>query len=136
MWRRPEFRAWQGLQQRCLNENDKSFDDYGGRGIKVSERWLGRDGFANFFADLGPRPSAEHQLDREDNEGDYTPTNCRWATVAEQAQNRRSSKLNDVAVSIIRHLRRRGVRQTDIAWAFGMTRNYVWEIFNRRRRTA
>lgn len=86
-----EFSTWTDIQTRCSNENAKSFADYGGRGIKVCSRWL--ESFDNFFADMGPRPSANHSIERDDVNGDYEPGNCRWATAQEQARNKRNNRL-------------------------------------------
>ncbi len=87
----PEYEAWQGMKSRCSNPNRKGHYKWGGRGIKVCERWLGKTGFANFFADMGPRPTPKHSIDQINNDGDYEPKNCRWATIKQQSRNRRST---------------------------------------------
>lgn len=86
----PEHRAWQNMIGRCYNKNHGAYRNYGLRGVAVCGRWLAS--FEAFLADMGPRPSRNHSLDREDNSGNYEPDNCRWATEEEQRNNKRSSR--------------------------------------------
>ena len=89
----PEYQAWLGLKTRCNDESSVHFRHYGGRGIKVCERWC--TSFANFLADMGLRPSPTHSIDRIDNNGNYEPGNCRWATKKQQLRNKRTSRRID-----------------------------------------
>ena len=86
LWRTSEYRTWDGIKQRCLNANSKGYENYGGRGIKVCDRWME---FENFILDMGNKPSKFHSIDRIDNNGDYEPSNCRWATLKVQNSNKR-----------------------------------------------
>lgn len=89
--RTPEYKCWKGIMQRCENPKVKRFSDYGGRGICVCEKW--RESFLDFFAYMGPKPSPQHSIDRINNDGNYEPTNCRWATASEQNKNQRKRRL-------------------------------------------
>lgn len=82
------YRIWKSMRNRCNNKRSPRYKDYGGRGIKVCLRW---DDFQNFLDDMGARPK-DRSLDRIDNDGDYTPENCRWATSQQQSANQRTAK--------------------------------------------
>jgi len=81
----PEYRSWIEMRRRCTNNNRAEYKNYGGRGITICQEW---NKFSVFLKDMGQRP-LDHTLDRIDNNGNYEPTNCRWADIAQQNQNKR-----------------------------------------------
>lgn len=85
-----EYKTWLSMKQRCQNPNNKGYKHYGGRGIRVCDRWLS---FENFIIDMGKRPSTSHSIDRINNNLGYSPENCKWATRKEQNRNRRNVRL-------------------------------------------
>lgn len=93
----PESAAYSKARERCYKVNDARYHTYGARGIRMCDRWLlgegGRSGFECFIADMGPRPSAGHSLDRIDSNKDYSPANCRWATEQMQQRNRTNNRI-------------------------------------------
>ena len=87
----PEYEIWKSMKQRCYNPKNKRYSDWGGRGIKMCDRW--KNSFKNFIEDMGKRPPDKHSIDRIDNDKDYCPENCKWATLDEQVNNARSNIL-------------------------------------------
>jgi hypothetical protein len=114
-----EHGTWKAMMQRCFDEAFPLYRYYGGRGIIVCERWRGPDGFASFLADMGPKPSPTYSLDRHpDQNGNYEPGNCRWATKREQARNRRDNvllTLNGVTCCLMEWAEKLGVKYITLA---------------------
>lgn len=120
MTRTTIYRLWNSMRQRCYNPSAFGYSRYGGRGIKVCERW---QSFENFFDDMSPRPSPQHSLDRIDNDGDYCPENCRWATNKQQSRNMKTNVLltvNDKTLCV-----------TEWAELTGISRKTIYERLNR-----
>ena len=91
--RTPMYILYRGMIGRCTYPSIKSYPDYGGRGIKVCERWLGDNGFANFLSDMGDRPSKNHSIERKNSNGNYCPENCIWELTARQSWNKRNNRI-------------------------------------------
>lgn len=87
----PEHRSYLYMHARCEEPSHIEYKRYGARGIRVCERWCGKAGFINFLADMGPRPSLQHSIDRINSDSNYEPTNCRWADRLMQARNKRNT---------------------------------------------
>jgi hypothetical protein len=85
----PEYSPWANMNTRCNNPLATGYENYGGRGITVCARWLGRGGFKNFLEDMGRRPTPSHSVERLDVNGNYEPGNCTWATPRQQSRNSR-----------------------------------------------
>ena len=117
------------MRSRCNNSNHGDYPYYGGRGIKVCERW---DSFENFLEDMGERPE-EMTLDRVDSDGNYTPENCRWVNRQEQAQNTRNTTLTKEKVLKIRKYLNEGFSLGSIAAMFGVSVQCICDIKKGRR---
>lgn len=109
------YSIWLAIKQRTGNHKHKNFADYGGRGIKMCDRW--RESAEAFFADMGERPTPKHTVERRDNDGDYEPGNCYWATRAEQNENTRQTRIlefNGVRLSVGKWAKRLGIQRKTI----------------------
>ena len=123
-----EYMAWTNMRRRCLSPHNPNYDNYGGKGITICPEWNDYD---VFLADMGRKSSSESMLDRIDNNGNYEPGNCRWATPGEQAQNRTNTKLNQDNINQIRHLYRRGIyNQYELAYWFDVSQFNINQIVN------
>ena len=121
---KPEYLAWCHMKSRCTNPNVERYPEYGGRGIKVCERWLGENGFANFYSDLGDKPTPNHSLDRyPDVNGDYEPANVRWGTDEQQSRNKRNNHFYEYM----------GERMIAVDWAkrLGVTKGAIQNAIKR-----
>ena len=140
--RTPEWHSWAGMRTRCTNPRQKSFKDYGGRGVTICSRWRS---FAAFLKDMGPKPSPANTLDRVHNDGPYVWWNCRWSTWSEQMLNRRrhkrpaaagegnsQAKLTWAAVREIRALKGQ-MSQDKIACQFGVCRETIGHVLAGRK---
>lgn len=113
-----EYYAWRGIKRRCLDPKCPNFNNYGGKGVKVCDRWLN---FSFFIRDMGEKPTPKHQIDRIDPFGDYTPENCRWVTPKENSRNRRKP---------LRHVCFNGQDKPLMDWVQELDLNYG-TIYNR-----
>lgn len=123
----PEHEVWRSMLKRCTHPRNKEWKNYGGRGVRICDRWLGRDGFAHFIADMGARPVGT-SIDRIDVNGNYEPANCRWATTKEQARNTRATKLTPEKVERVRTGDLAKMTAKRAAEALGVSRSLVGAI--------
>lgn len=121
MTRSPEYVSWQAMLKRCADTIHKSYNRYGGRGIKVCDQWLS---FKSFYADMGDRPSQKHSLDRINNDGNYEPINCRWAPPKTQGRNRSTNKRYMIDGE--------SITLSEIAERLNLSVDTVWRRLNRR----
>lgn len=127
----PEYRVWVSIKQRCYNPNYRYYKDYGGRGIRVCDRWL--YSFVAFFKDMGKRPGPKYTIERVDNDGNYELGNCKWVTRKEQQNNTRKnvqfkaiSPINRVYIS---------KNQNEFARRFNLSQGNINNCLYNRRQT-
>lgn len=132
----PEYKVWIHMRERCNNPNNTSAKYYHDKGIKVCERW---NSFANFYADMGSRPTADHQIDRIDSDGDYRPDNCRWVTPKVNVNNRGAytSRANltklEIAAIFFQHEFGR-VEQAELARDYNISHAHLNFVINHKAR--
>jgi hypothetical protein len=119
----PEYKIWGAMLQRCYNPRCREYPYYGGRGIKVCERWREAQGFVHFLSDLGPQPHRRASIHRVNNDGDYDPSNVTWSNPKGQSRHRRSNRLITYA----------GRTQILVLWAeeFGIRPGTLWRRLNK-----
>lgn len=129
-----EYTAWLRMKSRCYDINNPRYEDYGGRGITVCNRWL--YSFENFFADMGYRPIGNYSIDREDNDGNYEPSNCKWSTCKEQNNNRRDNvflQINGISRTIAQWSYESGTPYYLIQWRHSNNWGDHDSVFGRQR---
>lgn len=127
-----EYYTWSGMKSRCYYHNDKRYKDYGGRGIKVCDRW--RNSFTAFYEDMGKRPFPGAQIDRRDNDGNYEPGNCRWVSRAVNIQNQSTTKLTMEKAKKIRDKYKVGdISLKELALIYNVSYSTIYYIITNKR---
>lgn len=123
-----EYKTWRNMKLRCYNKKDINYNYYGGRSIKVCDKW--KHSFINFYNDMGDKPTLKHQIDRINNDGNYEPGNCRWVTSTENNRNQSTTKLTLTKAKKIRNLCINSkIYQKDIAIEYGVSLSTVNDIY-------
>ena len=122
-----EYTTWCMMKSRCYNENNPKYERYGRRGISICDRW--NNSFLNFLNDIGKKPNSKSQIDRIDNDGNYTIENCRWVSPAENCQNKSTTKLTREDVIEIRSSNK---TKKELVKKFGINKHHLNSIIARR----
>lgn len=121
-----EYSTWAGMRSRCNDPKDKAYHRYGGRGIKVCERW---NDFINFLSDMGEKPEG-HSIERINNDLGYSPENCKWATHIEQSRNKRTSAYSEIQARIVLGMLSKGFRGIHVSKLTGIDEGTIANIKN------
>jgi hypothetical protein len=121
-----EYSSWKNMRARCLNKKIKSYKHYGGRGITISDDWI--NSFIKFFEDMGKCPDG-HSLERIDNNQSYSKENCRWASAAEQQQNKRNNKLN---FEKVKEIKKSKLSSRKLAKIYGVSKPTILDVKNNK----
>jgi len=125
-----EYHTWHNMISRCTNKNHRQYKHYGGRGISVCEQWA--NSFDAFYSDMGAQRDGM-LLERINNDGNYEPPNCKWATYEEQLQNTRRNKLNPIAVKVMRYMFDNDLATIpNLASAHNLNYDTVWNAVTRK----
>jgi len=124
------YKIFGAMKSRCYNKKDKKYHLYGGKGVKVCDRWM--ESFMNFYADMGDRPEGT-SIDRINGNGNYEPSNCRWATINEQNRNLSSNKLSIESAERIRALNSDGKDINEIIKETGFSYMNIYDVLKRNR---
>lgn len=127
MSKTPEYRSWAAMVYRCINPNDIAYKNYGGRGITVCERW--KNSFPAFYSDIGPKPFPEAEIDREENDGNYEPGNCRWTT---KVINRRHTRRIKLTMGKAREIRKSDLSRKELALKMGVCLTTIRYVINNK----
>jgi len=124
-----EYRIWHSMKQRCINKNDKAYQNYGGRGIAVCNSW--KSSFLTFYQDMGPRPTVKHTLERVDNNQGYFPENVIWALRYINRRNQRNTKLNTNKVENIRVWYSQKIfTARELSFKFGVSLDAIYKVIS------
>ena len=131
MFKTPEHRTWGRIIERCYNPDKDGYHRYGGRGIKVCNRWRGKDGFKNFYTDMGPKPGSDYSIERINNDGNYEPDNCKWILNNLQQRNQQNNKIKNLEeANFIRDLHKLGHSTKNLAIGIGCGETCIRRIVN------
>ena len=126
-----EYKTWMSIKERCYNPNIKNYHRYGGRGIIICDEW--KNNFQAFFLYIGKKPFPDALIDREDNDGNYEPGNCRWVTAAESAHNRSTNKVNwDIVREIRKRYKNEKITQRKLGILYNVGYTFIGKIVNNK----